>query len=260
MLHYYFYTNWKEGLPYITSMQGFWDAAPKFLAMIKLALGQHTLLLARLMRIAHLHWQTLAASRDETHKEGWKYLLLEYLIPAISTQPISKDLGHALWLVLKDMPWQDRFTIYGEWYRRYETMPELKKEFLKPKVGVRALIKSVTQRIAGENVKTQGRALTKLSHTNPLMVIKGMYSLMSMYESFIAVNLDVTKYFSPMSYDCLTYLLMWQFTEDKDQMKEGAGFSTWLSRRFFLAFFDRQYGLNARHRSGDLCWPIVQAP
>ena len=175
-------------------------------------------------------------------------IVSEHLLPALSVGSSNAFLSSQLWLVLQQVPFQQRFRVYDEWQAK-----GFGKEALAigkaPIVAYAEAValqsaRSCLKRLTKDNAKAIGKQLGNVSHACPLVVYNQVLSQVSAYENLIPFVVEALKYSTALSQDTMAYSLV-------SLLRKGAGkkvkagetnLSTWfmlLSR--FIATFYRKY-------------------
>ena len=175
-----------------------------------------------------------ASSVAETAQANVEQIAKVALLPALALVPTNPGLGTELWGLLSLLPYELRFQIYGHVKTTgYTETPEL----IMKKAEIREHSKKVMQRISNDTVKQQGRALGKLSHSNPIVVFERVIDNVRMMPNIITALVKSLRYITPLSFDVLTFMIVEALADPtRKRMKDdGANVADWLTSLSKLA-------------------------
>lgn len=134
-------------------------------------------------------------------KELVEYLLINFMLPALSLSSANAALSFELWSLLELFPYSDRYGIYHTWKTQvYDGgRPEVKYA----RTMAIQDIRKVMRRLAKENVKQFGRLIGKISHANPAVVLPIIIDQLQAYDNLIIPAVEAFRYLTPLSYDIL---------------------------------------------------------
>ncbi|KAL5011569.1 hypothetical protein ScPMuIL_010120 [Solemya velum] len=164
---------------------------------------------------------------DDIAYFGFLNMLDDVIVPSLSFLPCNCCHSEELWGLLKLLPYELRYRLYGNWknetYAYHAKMIRVRAECLEK-------AKYIMKRLSKENVKPSGRQLGKLSHSNPGVVFEYVLSQIQRYDNFIGPVVDSLKYLTSLSYDILIYCIIEAVANpDKDRMKhDDTNISLWL--------------------------------
>jgi THO complex subunit 2 len=153
--------------------------------------------------------------------------LSEAVLPSLSLLPCNCCLAEDIWNVMKALPYDVRYHLYGVWKNEvYDSHPLL----IVAKATTLNKAKYIMKRITKDNVKQCGRQLGKLSHSNPGIVFDYVLSQVQSFDNLIVPVVDSLKYLSPLSYDVLSYCVIEALANPmKERLKhEDTTVSQWL--------------------------------
>eukprot|EP01052_Picozoa_sp_SAG31_P009618 SAG31_NODE_509_length_14732_cov_13.043600_6_plen_1068_part_00 len=156
------------------------------------------------------------------------------LLPGLALIPTNPGLGAELWGLLSLLPYVFRFQIYG--YVKTSSYADVPELILK-KAAIKAESMSVMKRISNDSVKQQGRALGKLSHSNPIAVFERVVDTVHKMPNITTALVKSLRYITPLSFDVLTFMIIEALSDPaKSRMKDdGANIAEWLTSLAKLA-------------------------
>ncbi|KAK9750246.1 hypothetical protein RND81_02G181900 [Saponaria officinalis] len=154
------------------------------------------------------------------------------LLPSLQLVPANPAVGQEIWEVMRLLPYEVRFRLYGEWEKDDERIPMILAARQTAKLDTRRILK----RLAKENLKQLGRMVAKLAHANPLTVIRTIIQQIEAYRDMITPVVDAFKYLTQMEYDVLEYVVLERLSHTgRSKLKDdGLNLSDWLQ---YLASF-----------------------
>eukprot|EP00667_Euglena_gracilis_P000620 EG_transcript_620 len=169
------------------------------------------------------------------------------LFPCIAIMVPLPSLCYELWDVLKLMPFEQRFRIYGRFQAEGYNPPHFR--LILAKLHTTKETSSMCKRIAKESTKPYGRSLAKVAHCNPLVAFEKIIEQAMAYENLIPCLVDMVRYITPLAMDMVVYqTLVEMATPDKLRMKDATSYSDWLTHLgTFAGMYFRKY-----HHSLDL--------
>jgi len=90
------------------------------------------------------------------------------ILPSLQLIPANPAIGQEIWELLRLLPYEVRYRLYGEWEKEDEQLPVLLAARNIAKLETRRILK----RLAKENLKQKGRMVAKLAHANPMTVLR----------------------------------------------------------------------------------------
>lgn len=243
----YFFPEWREKLPRCTDDQFLSEFVP-YLRMLGPYLSRNLTLFQRICRIGKVAMRTVEDSSSE--KIAWLELIRNVLLPALSMTSGNSGLVSEVWVILRQLPYTERFSIYGEWKYSLYKRPELRVR----QAEVEKEAKGILKRISSDNVKLSGRALAKASHANPTIFFTVALNQVQSYSNLIAPIVECAKYLTHFEYDVFGFNLIDALSNpEKDRTKQdGTSVSQWLQS--LAAFTGTLYW---RYAMMD-CSPVLQ--
>lgn len=243
----YFFPEWKEQLPTCTDDRFLTEFVP-YLRMLGPYLSRNLTLFQRICRIGKKAMRTIQDSSQE--KTAWLEVIRHVLLPALSMTSGNSGLVSEVWVILRQLPYTERFSIYGEWKYALYKRPELRVR----QAEVEKEAKGILKRISSDNVKLSGRALAKASHANPTIFFTVALNQVQSYSNLIAPIVECAKYLTHFEYDVFGFNLIDALSNpEKDRTKQdGTSVSQWLQS--LAAFTGTLYW---RYAMMD-CSPVLQ--
>ena len=133
-----------------------------------------------------------------------------------------------LYDLLRLFPSTTRFSLYGEWQAvAYKSHPDLKLRGSETDKDT----KGILRRISKQDVKRFGRALAKISTSNPLIVWAISVNQIENYDNFVDVVVDAAKFCTHLGYDVLEYVILSSLANPfKNRVKDdGTSIALWLT-------------------------------
>ena len=134
-----------------------------------------------------------------------------------------------VWLLLGKMPFQERYAAYEEWrveaYGKGAHWTLVLSQF-----DSQSRTKALLKRCSKENVRRQGRLLAAVAHANPLIVCEAIVTLVESYENMIEAVVGCLKYFSSLSFDVLSFVMVKALSSERSKinLRDGINASHWL--------------------------------
>ncbi|PWN35879.1 uncharacterized protein FA14DRAFT_172477 [Meira miltonrushii] len=243
----YFFPEWKEKLPRCTDEQFLSEFVP-YLRMLGPYLSRNLTLFQRICRIGKVAMRSIEDSSKE--KTAWLELIRNVLLPALSMTSGNSGLVSEVWVILRQLSYTERFSVYGEWKYSLYKRPELRVR----QAEVEKEAKGILKRISSDNVKLSGRALAKASHANPTIFFTVALNQVQSYSNLIAPIVECAKYLTHFEYDVFGFNLIDALSNpEKDRTKQdGTSVSQWLQS--LAAFTGTLYW---RYAMMD-CSPVLQ--
>ncbi|KAH9828282.1 THO complex subunit 2 N-terminus [Teratosphaeria destructans] len=238
----YYYQDWDDCIPVCQSIEHVVLLCNTLLGYLGPKIGQDHVVYGTLLRVAR---SSLAKDDTETNRTRWLDLMKRLLVPASSFTKHNPALTDDLYQLLLLWPTTTRYRIYAEWFTgKTSRLPDVKTAF----DYNRAEAKEVMRRVSNDNVKTQSRALGKVSYSAPGVLITYMINQMESYTNMIPALVECTKYFPKLAYDVLTWCLINSLSGGgRDRMQaDGMLTSSWLQAlsSFVASLFYRYSDVN----------------
>ncbi|XP_057478199.1 THO complex subunit 2 isoform X1 [Actinidia eriantha] len=148
------------------------------------------------------------------------------LLPSLQLTPANPAVGQEIWEVMNLLPYEGRYRLYGEWEKDDERIPMVLSARQTAKLDTRRILK----RLAKENLKQLGRMVAKLSHANPMTVLRTIVHQIEAYRDMITPVVDAFKYLTQLEYDILEYVVIERLAQGgREKLKDdGLNLSDWL--------------------------------
>ena len=142
-------------------------------------------------------------------------LLRTFLVPCMSLFPANPSISMELWSALAKLPYQIRYGLYGSsrlaglekgatrTSPRTKALPVIESEV---QTGIE--IRYSLKRLSKDNIKETGRQLSKISHSNPLVVFTTILNQIESYDNLIQMMVDTFVHVTELSLDVLGYCLL----------------------------------------------------
>eukprot|EP00850_Spirogloea_muscicola_P022111 SM000277S10346 [mRNA] locus=s277:6832:17596:- [translate_table: standard] len=164
------------------------------------------------------------------------------LFPSMQLVPANPAVSLQMWELLKELKYEVRYRLYGEWEKEDEKLPLLlsSRQIAKARTWMAFPIllhlldvldtRRMLKRLAKENQKQSGRTLAKLAHANPMTVIRIMINQVEAYKDMIGPVVDALKFFSQMEFDMVEYVVIERLAQSgRTKLKDdGLNLSDWL--------------------------------
>ncbi|KAJ1910760.1 THO2 plays a role in transcriptional elongation [Mycoemilia scoparia] len=192
----------------------------------------------------------------EEIQQKWINIIVEWILPAFTQLSPNTAISNELWQILSYMRFPVRCGIYAKWKDYvYKSTIELKATEKTTTKEVRSLMR----RLSSETIKTQGRKLCTLCHSNSIPTLSIVIDQVCSYDNLISPVVDSLKYLNKLDIDILVYLMIDILDEMpsgqpiKTRLKDdGINIAHWLqSLATFIASYFRKY-------SGVSLKPIIQ--
>ncbi|EMC97097.1 hypothetical protein BAUCODRAFT_52771, partial [Baudoinia panamericana UAMH 10762] len=238
----YYYTQWADNLPLCQTLDDVFLLCDSLVAFLGVKIGQDTAILGTLVRLAR---NDLAEDGSESNRARWLELMKRLLVPALSLSKHNQSLSDEIYQLLMLYPITARYEIYAEWFTgKTSRLADIKVAFDHNK----AEVKDVLRRVSNENVKSQSRALGKVSYSSPGVLIMFMINQLETYSNMIPAMVECTKYFSKLAFDVLIWCLINSLSgQGRDRMQaDGMLTSPWLQAlsQFVASLFHRYSNIN----------------
>jgi THO complex subunit 2 len=219
----YFFADWHVGLPEPTPHEFLDDFGP-LLRILGPHLHRSSVLFQKVCRICKHGLRQTGIEPDTRAK--WLELIRNILLPALSMTSGNSGLVSEVWVVLRHLSYEERYSLYGEWRYSLYKRPELRVR----QAEVEKEAKGILKRISSDNVKLSGRALAKASHANPTIFFTVALNQVQSYSNLIAPIVECAKYLTHFEYDVFGFSLIDALSNpEKDRTKQdGTSVSQWL--------------------------------
>ncbi|KAK4921245.1 THO2 plays a role in transcriptional elongation [Elasticomyces elasticus] len=198
----YYYTEWADNVPVCQTTDDVFQLCNTLIGFLGVKIGRDATILGTLLRLAR---RSLQEDTSDSNRSRWLEMMRRLLVPALSLTKHNVSLTDEVYQLLMLFPVTTRYNIYADWFiGRTSRLPEIKVAF----DHNRAEVKDVLRRVSNENVKTQARALGKVSFSSPGVLMAFMISQLESYSNMIPALVECTKYFPKLAYDVLTWSLI----------------------------------------------------
>ncbi|KAK9825718.1 hypothetical protein WJX74_000949 [Apatococcus lobatus] len=196
----------------------------KVVKMVSFAVGRHV--------------QPSGPSDSTSRITQLQNLLLDVVLPGLQLVPASVPVTAAVWQLLRQLPYRQRFCIYARWQG---VQTEQVLLYAAASLAQRE-VKRVMRRISNddpnrdtpeqrlENKRLAGIA-AKATHANPLSALDpGIAQAIGYGNSYHKQVVDTLRYVTPMGHDVFTYLIVDNLASPhrKKLSKDGLNVSSWL--------------------------------
>ncbi|KAM3417882.1 hypothetical protein BST61_g6102 [Cercospora zeina] len=239
---WHYYSDWSDNIPVCQTPEDVFLLCDTFIGFLGPKIGQDTEIYGTLLRLVE---QQLASDSSATNRTRCLSLLRRLLLPALSCGKHNPQLSQQVYDLLKNYSLTVRYNLYAEWFQGATSrQPDVRVAFARNKAEVR----DVLRRVSNDTVRKQGRALGKVSLAAPGIVVTEMISQLEVYSNMIPSLVECTRYFSPMTFEVLTWALINSLSGNGRSRMQGDGMLTspWLqaSSRFVANLFAKYTYLN----------------
>ncbi|KAL7747550.1 THO2 plays a role in transcriptional elongation [Sorochytrium milnesiophthora] len=195
---YYFCRDWAAEIHTIDNFPAIHDIIiPQFLAPLRPVIADQLPLVLRLCKLGKLHIQT---DNSNDVRQQWLAFVRDYAFPCMCFAQPSQQLNDAIWDLLRNLPYRERFATYDAWKRSTDSSAEVKAAVEVADNETRWIMKQVSS----ATLKASQRKLAKLSLNNPLVVFARVVELVQNYDHDMT---DIFKFCTPLGYDVLVYVV-----------------------------------------------------
>lgn len=263
----FFYPHWRDSLPSCRSLE---DVPRIFLPLLKVlgvSLWRDSALLQKVCRLTKVGFRLANAAdasnatpeedfddfgepEQDQESQIWFDVLRFHLLPALSLSPSNSGIVDEIWMLVRIMPYEKRFALYGQWKNDLYQWPELRAA----QAATEKEAKGILKRISKDNIKQSGRNLAKASHSNPTIFFTVALNQVQAYDNLIQPLVESAKYLSQFEYDTFSFNLVDALSNpEKERTKQdGTNISLWLkSLAAFCGTLFRRYAMMD-------CTPILQ--
>uniref|UniRef100_V5EZF8 THO complex subunit 2 n=1 Tax=Kalmanozyma brasiliensis (strain GHG001) TaxID=1365824 RepID=V5EZF8_KALBG len=263
----FFYPHWRDSLPSCRSLE---DVPRIFLPLLKVlgvSLWRDAALLQKVCRLTKVGFRLANAAdasnatpmddfddfgepEQDPESQIWFDVLRFHLLPAFSLSPSNSGIVDEIWMLVRIMPYEKRFSLYGQWKNDLYQWPELRAA----QAATEKEAKGILKRISKDNIKQSGRNLAKASHSNPTIFFTVALNQVQAYDNLIQPLVESAKYLSQFEYDIFSFNLVDALSNpEKERTKQdGTNISLWLkSLAAFCGTLFRRYAMMD-------CTPILQ--
>ncbi|ETS61330.1 hypothetical protein PaG_04350 [Moesziomyces aphidis] len=266
--HVFFYPHWTDSLPVCRSLDDVLRILVPLLKVLGASLSRDAALFQKVCRLTKVGYRlatTAAAAatsnaqdpyddfdepQEDSQSQSWFDLLRFHLLPALSLSPSNSGLVDEVWMLVRIMPYDKRFSLYGQWKYDLYQLPELRAA----QAATEKEAKGILKRISKDNIKQSGRNLAKASHSNPTIFFTVALNQIQAYDNLIQPLVESAKYLSQFEYDIFAFNLVDALSNpEKERTKQdGTNISLWLkSLAAFCGTLYRRYAMMD-------CTPVLQ--
>ena len=183
-------------------------------------------------------------------------LFKSVLVPTLSLCAPNPAISADLWAALSVLPYATRYRIYNSW--RGGGLERWGMES-KPLLQVQSEIKAgkdarySLKRLSKDNITDMGRQISKVTHSNPLVVFSAILNQIESYDNMIEMMVDSLRFVTPLGLDVLGYCIVSRLSGNagsvnRSRLKDdGVNVSQWLQSlesftgEFYKKFSDVEF-------------------
>jgi THO complex subunit 2 len=137
----------------------------------------------------------------------------EFMVPSLSLFPSNPAISTELWSVLKCLPYPIRYGLYRNCMGvdlRIGTSSTIGTPLLQVESDMKAGqgTRYTLRRLSKENVRDNGRTLSKIAQSNPHVVYATILSQIESYDNMVGMMVDSQRFASALSLDVLGYCIL----------------------------------------------------
>lgn len=200
----FFYSEWKEGLPYILTIEGLFDMSHEFLKFSGANLSKHSDLFSQICDIAVADYEA-----NELNHPKWFNYFRNFIYPAMSIVEENPFLIEKGFSVMQCFSLEDRYNLYGE---LHQVLSKSNSSIQIAYGRAEKSTKDILKRLSKENVRPMMRRLAKTSFANPLPCLLTILQQIESYDNLIPLVVDTAKYFNQYGWETLTLAIMMRLT------------------------------------------------
>jgi THO complex subunit 2 len=138
-------------------------------------------------------------------------LLRLVLVPTLSLLPPDPGIAADLWSVLSILPYSTRYQLYRDWRgggleRAGMGSKPLLQVLCEMEAGKAA--RYTLKRLSKDNIRDMGRQVSKVTHSNPLVVFSTILGQIESYDNLIQMMVETIRLVTPLSLDVLGYCVL----------------------------------------------------
>jgi len=193
-----------------------------------------------------------------------------FLVPSLSVFGPNPALSSELWSVLQLLPYSRRYQLYNDWrgtgLEQEALHPTSTKSLVQAKCEMEAgkAARYSLKRLSKDNVRDMGRQVSKVTHSNPLVVLSTILNQIESYGNLIEMMVEAVRFVTPLSLDVLGFCILSRLRGaasgggggNRSRLKgDGVNVSQWLAsiEAFTGAFYKKCPDVEFR---GILCFLI----
>lgn len=198
----YFYTEWKEGLPSVSSSEDLIKISHQFIKFYGVQLATD---IGNFSKLCEVIVADLENDSSDPNKEKWFFYFKNYIFPAIGSIQENHIPADKAFEVMKFFKEEERFNMYGELHQVLaKNNPHVKIMYGKAEKATKDLLK----RLSKENVDQMMRRLAKVSYSNPLPCFLTILQQIESYDNLNNLVVETARYFNNYGWDNLTLAIL----------------------------------------------------
>ncbi|KAI9138077.1 transcription factor/nuclear export subunit protein 2-domain-containing protein [Paraphysoderma sedebokerense] len=194
---YFFYTCWTDQLQYSRSCDDVLPMILPWLDFVGIGAARSQRLIIKLCRIAET--QLAQNVSDRSSKFNWLLFFERFVLPTLTLNAGSPALSREIWVFMRHLEYSERYKMYHNWKMQLSSS-EMKLAARTANSCMSYLLK----RLAKENVRSQGRIIGKIAHSNPHVVFDRILEQIRVAPNFAVTVVDACKYGTELAYDVFT--------------------------------------------------------
>lgn len=139
------------------------------------------------------------------------YSMLKMLVSSLSLFSPNPAIAADVWSLLSILPYPTRYSLYRDWRggglerAGVSTKPlfHVQSEMEAGKAARYSL-----KRLAKDNVRDMGRQVSKVTHSNPLVVFSTILSQVESYDNLIEMMVEAVRFVTPLGLDVLGFCIL----------------------------------------------------
>ncbi len=223
----------------------FYHSVGKITRLLGIHISQDPLLYIKICRVikasfkAEKEKQLAPTDGSSSVKDIAGPLCTKVLLPALSLTKCNPGICTALWEILAEFDYFERYNMYNEWLTvAYFAHPQLMVQYALSTKDTRKWLK----RLARGTVRQTGKLLAKLSHSNPCILFDLILTQSRSYENQIQPIVSTLNICSSLALDVISYVLLRHISDNRDKLEADGNISSWLNNlATFGGHFFRKY-------------------
>jgi len=153
----------------------------------------------------------LEKEKSAENLSGSAYSLLKMLVSSLSLFSPNPAISADLWSLLSVLPYPTRYSLYRDWRGGGLEKAGLSS---KPLFQVQSEMEAgkaarySLKRLAKDNVRDMGRQVSKVTHSNPLVVFSTILSQVESYDNLIEMMVEAVRFVTPLGLDVLGFCIL----------------------------------------------------
>eukprot|EP01022_Parablepharisma_sp_SALTPOND_P003062 TRINITY_DN1121_c0_g1_i1.p1 TRINITY_DN1121_c0_g1~~TRINITY_DN1121_c0_g1_i1.p1 ORF type:complete len:867 (-),score=104.28 TRINITY_DN1121_c0_g1_i1:1480-4080(-) len=246
----------EHGIGRAGDFPSFYHSVGKIMKLLGIHISQDPLLFTKFCRVIKASFKSekekTMVVAEPTLKDMAGPLCTKVLLPALSLVKCNPGICAALWEVLVEFDYTDRYNMYNEWLTTaYFSHPLLIVQYALSTKETRKWLK----RLARGNVRQTGKLLAKLSHSNPCLLFDLVLTQAKSYENQIQSIVSSLTSCSQLALDVVAYVLLRHLSDNKPKLEPDGGIAPWINNlsSFGGQFFKKYYWVDARSMFHYVC-------